>query len=48
MRSLHPVDITVIVLYLGGITALGVWMARCVKNISLLIHPGCVGQARFE
>jgi len=38
MQSLHPVDITVIVLYLVGITALGVWMARHVKNAYLLQH----------
>ena len=44
MRSLHPVDITVIALYLVSITALGVWMARRVKNISDFFMPRRFGK----
>lgn len=39
MRSLHPFDITVIVFYLVGITGLGIWMARRVKQLSDFFMP---------
>ena len=32
MYGLHPVDIVAVVVYLAGITALGVWMARKVRD----------------
>ena len=44
MQSLHPADITVIVLYLVGITALGVWMARRVKHVSDFFMPRRFGK----
>jgi len=33
VAGLHPADITVIILYLVGITILGVWMAGRKKGI---------------
>jgi hypothetical protein len=39
MQVLHPTDITVVVLYLVGITALGIWMARRVKQVSDFFMP---------
>ena len=44
MQSLHPVDIAVLVIYLVGITALGVWMARRVKNVSDFFMPRRFGK----
>ena len=44
MQSLHPADITVVVLYLIGITALGVWMARRVKHVSDFFMPRRFGK----
>jgi Na+/proline symporter len=44
MQGLHPVDITVIVLYLVGITALGIWMARRVKHVSDFFMPRRFGK----
>ena len=44
MQGLHPVDITVIVLYLVGITALGIWMARRVKQVSDFFMPRRFGK----
>ena len=37
--GLHPADITVLVFYLVGITALGVWMSRRVKDTSDFFMP---------
>ena len=44
MQGLHPIDITVIVLYLVGITALGIWMARRVKHVSDFFMPRRFGK----
>ena len=44
MHGLHPVDITVIVLYLVGITAMGIWMARRVKQVSDFFMPRRFGK----
>ena len=44
MQGLHPVDITVIVLYLVGITGLGIWMARRVKHVSDFFMPRRFGK----
>ena len=44
MQGLHPVDITVIVLYLVGIAALGIWMARRVKQVSDFFMPRRFGK----
>ena len=44
MQGLHPIDITVIVLYLVGITALGIWMARRVKQVSDFFMPRRFGK----
>ena len=44
MQGLHPVDITVIMLYLVGITALGVWTARRVKHVSDFFMPRRFGK----
>jgi len=45
MSGLHPVDGTVLVAYLLGITALGVWMARRVHNVRDLFMPRRFGKA---
>ncbi|MBC8872259.1 MAG: sodium:solute symporter family protein [Planctomycetes bacterium] len=44
MQGLHPVDIAVIVFYLVGITALGIWMARRVKQVSDFFMPRRFGK----
>jgi Na+/proline symporter len=44
MQGLHPIDVTVIVLYLVGITALGIWMARRVKQVSDFFMPRRFGK----
>lgn len=44
MWSLHPVDISVIVLYLVSITMLGVWMARRVKDVGDFFMPRRFGK----
>ncbi len=43
--DLHPVDATVIVLYLAGITAAGAWMGRRVKTTRDLFMPRRFGKA---
>jgi len=43
--SLYVSDITVLVVYVLGITALGVWMARRVRNISDFFMPRRFGKA---
>ncbi len=45
MLGLHPLDLTVIGIYLVGITALGVWMARRVKNAGDFFMPRRFGKA---
>ena len=45
MSDLHPVDITVVVVYLLGITALGFWMVRRVKNAGDYFMPRKFGKA---
>jgi len=45
MAGLHPVDIGVVIVYLLGITALGVWMARRVKNVGDFFMPRRFGKA---
>ena len=44
MPGIHPFDIAVIVLYLVGITALGIWTARRVKNLSDFFMPRRFGK----
>jgi len=44
MQGLHPVDIAVIVIYLVGITAMGIWMARRVKQVSDFFMPRRFGK----
>ena len=44
MPGIHPLDIAVIVLYLVGITALGIWTARRVKNLSDFFMPRRFGK----
>jgi solute:Na+ symporter, SSS family len=44
MQGLHPADIAVIVLYLVGITAMGIWMARRVKHVSDFFMPRRFGK----
>ncbi len=44
MTGIHPFDIAVIVLYLVGITALGIWTARRVKNLSDFFMPRRFGK----
>ena len=39
MDGIHPVDIAVLVMYLLGITVLGVWMARRVKTTGDFFMP---------
>lgn len=43
--SLYIADVTVVVVYLVGITTLGVWMARRVRNISDFFMPRRFGKA---
>lgn len=45
MIGLHPIDIAVVILYLVGITALGVWTARKVKTSSDFFMPRRFGKA---
>jgi len=45
VAGLHPADITVIILYLVGITILGVWMARRVKTVTDFFMPRRFGKA---
>ena len=45
MAGLHPADITVIAIYLVGITALGIWMARRVKSVGDFFMPRRFGKA---
>ncbi len=45
IASLYVADMTVLVVYLVGITALGVWMARRVRNISDFFMPRRFGKA---
>ena len=44
MHGLHFLDITAIVFYLGGITALGIWMGRRVKSVSDFFMPRRFGK----
>jgi len=44
MPGIHPFDIAVMVLYLVGITALGIWTARRVKNLSDFFMPRRFGK----
>lgn len=45
MIGLHTIDIIVIVFYLLGVTALGVWMGRGVKGLSDYFMPRRFGKA---
>ena len=45
MSGLHPLDGAVLVAYLLGITALGVWMARRVHNVRDFFMPRRFGKA---
>ncbi|WP_169981064.1 sodium:solute symporter family protein [Tautonia rosea] len=42
---MHPIDLIVLVAYLAGITALGVWMARRVRSIGDYFMPRRFGKA---
>ena len=44
MVGFHPADIAVIVVYLVGITALGIWMARMVRTSSDFFMPRQFGK----
>lgn len=44
MQALHPIDVTILVLYLIGITLLGLWMARRVKSTSDFFMPRRFGK----
>jgi Na+/proline symporter len=45
MAGLHPIDVAVLVVYLLGITLLGLWMARRVHNIGDYFMPRRFGKA---
>ncbi len=45
MIGLHPVDAVVLVVYLLGITLLGIWMARRVHNVRDFFMPRRFGKA---
>lgn len=45
MAGLHPIDIGVVIVYLVGVTALGVWMARRVRNVGDFFMPRRFGKA---
>lgn len=45
MSGLHPADIAVLVLYLIGITGLGMWMGRYVTNVGDFFMPRRFGKA---
>ncbi|GMQ80304.1 MAG: sodium/proline symporter PutP [Planctomycetia bacterium] len=44
MSGLHSIDVAVLVLYLVGITGLGLWMARRVKNVGDFFMPRRFGK----
>jgi len=44
MHGLHPIDVVALVLYLVGITGVGVWMARRVKNMGDFFMPRRFGK----
>jgi len=44
MNGLHPADLVVLVLYLAGITALGIWMARRVRSLGDFFMPRRFGK----
>jgi Na+/proline symporter len=45
MYGLHPVDLAVVVIYLFGVTFLGVWSGRFIKNIGDFFMPRRFGKA---
>lgn len=45
MVGLHPLDIAVVIVYLIGITILGVWTARGIKNMNDYFMPRHFGKA---
>jgi Na+/proline symporter len=45
MQNFHPFDVAALVLYLAGITVLGIWMARRVKNTGDFFMPRRFGKA---
>ena len=45
MAGLHPVDATVVVVYLIGVTVLGIWAGRLVKNMGDFFMPRRFGKA---
>ena len=45
MAGLHPVDLVVLLIYLLGITGLGIWMARHVKTVNDFFMPRRFGKA---
>jgi Na+/proline symporter len=44
MYGLHPVDLAVVVIYLFGVTFLGVWSGRFIKNIGDFFMPRRFGK----
>src|SRR5690554_6307888 len=45
MAGLHPIDATVVVVYLIGVTLLGIWAGRLVKNMGDYFMPRRFGKA---
>ncbi|GAI74799.1 unnamed protein product, partial [marine sediment metagenome] len=45
MLGLHAADISILVLYLAGMTAIGVWTARKIKNSADFFMPRKFGKA---
>ena len=45
MNELHPLDAIVLITYLLGIIAMGLWMSRRVRNISDYFMPRRFGKA---
>lgn len=43
MKGLHPADITVLIVYLLGVTGLGLWMSRRVKSMGDFFMPRSFG-----
>jgi len=44
MYGLHPIDLAVIVIYLAGVTFLGVWSGRFIKNMGDFFMPHRFGK----
>ncbi len=44
LQGLHWVDVAVVVVYFAGVTAIGLWMARRVRNLSEFFMPRRFGK----